>query len=90
MNNIKVGDLVMVVKPTLCCGNPYSIGKLFTVIENTIKQISYCIHCGEEWVTASKDMVLLSDDKAILRTRLIKIDPPSQPETITESKELTV
>ena len=84
--SIKVGDLVMVVKPTTCCGNPARVGKIFEV--QSIETLSICCQwCGDLRVamTASDQ-----DDYARDINRLIKIDPPSLPESLEREKELSV
>ena len=43
-NNIKAGDLVVVVKPRLCCGDQSSIGGIFVV--GKFIQRSSCGKCG--------------------------------------------
>jgi hypothetical protein len=50
MNNISVGDLVVVVRPDICCNNVESIGKIFTVqdISPGENNESFCIYCGKQ------------------------------------------
>jgi hypothetical protein len=82
---IKVGDLVMIVKPTNCCGNPSSLGQIFTVscLET---ETSDCIYCGyAHEVTIAEDS---RDKHWVDLNRLIKIDPPQLQEETTKDEEL--
>lgn len=45
MNDIKAGDLVMVVRCTPCCDDPIGLGKVFTVAEVS-DTIARCGICG--------------------------------------------
>jgi hypothetical protein len=85
--SIKVGDLVMVVKPVLCCGDSTSIGMIFTAGEK-YEGLSKCTKCG------SRDMTngFWVDGKYEVKDsfRLIKIDPPALPESLEREKELSV
>lgn len=83
MSEIKVGDLVVVVKPTLCCGRGESVGKIFTV--TGFRKDHLCV-CGDR----SSGTYAVMDDgfnrRAIARLR--RIPPLSELET-TEHKEET-
>jgi hypothetical protein len=47
MKNISKGDLVVVYKPTPCCGNTETIGNIFDVSE--IKKLEgTCSFCGKD------------------------------------------
>lgn len=85
---IKIGDLVMVVKPMPCCGYSGALGKVCIVVDRHIREMGECVHCGH--TEKNVNAVALDDGHVRNIARLIKIDPPSlQDETITE-KELTV
>lgn len=45
MNDIKAGDLVVVVKPSLCCGRTKGIGRIFTVQAVSLGTLR-CTWCG--------------------------------------------
>lgn len=85
----KKGDLVMVVKPSLCCNSTKAIGKIYEVGDPSLmKAFSTCIFCGERNI--SKTRVQLSCGKTIEKPRLIKIDPPADQDQETTNKELEV
>jgi hypothetical protein len=91
MSNIKVGDLVMVVKPNFCGCNNSSMptGSVFEVrwVGNNGKP-KRCMACGEvllDGVTCSD-----SSGRHALIERLIKIEPPALPESLEREKELSV
>lgn len=46
---IKAGDLVMVTKPTVCCGVTKQLGLVFRVGKIEGPCNSWCIHCGREY-----------------------------------------
>lgn len=49
-NEIKVGDLVIVVKPTPCCGNEAVVGAPFIVSRIAMaKGRFHCSHCNTTW-----------------------------------------
>jgi hypothetical protein len=48
MSDIKVGDLVMVVKPSMCCGNPIAMGVVF-VAGRGDADLFMCRHCGHKY-----------------------------------------
>lgn len=83
MSEIKRGDLVMVVKPTPCCGSTVNINKILTVLSLThppgksgqIRQTC----CGETRKWGSD--ALLSNNLVYALSRLKKIDPPATGET---------
>jgi hypothetical protein len=87
MSDIKVGDLVMVVKPIHCCGGTTSIGRVFVVQAIAIAR-GVCGNC----LTNHPPMpvAFINDWFRYDIPRLIKIDPPALPESIERKKELTV
>lgn len=85
MNDIQVGDLVMVVKPKICCGLSGGIGKIFRV--SGFFPHSRCGSCGK---TIEQKFALLNGEfSGAFVVRLKKIPPltelESQKETIHES-----
>ena len=86
MNKFKVGDLVMVTKPTICCGKTGSIGYIFLIGEVS-RDIGDCSICGKSFFF---ECALDNKDGLYTHTsRLIKIDPPATGETREAYKELT-
>lgn len=49
--NIKPGDLVMVIRPTLCCGRTVGLGTVHTVLAVHPRTRYVCGHCGVGGVT---------------------------------------
>ncbi len=87
---IGVGDLVMVVRPTPCCGCTDSIGDIFRV-----KWMGHlegeCCNCGDDSV-ASEGPGADSDannDEGYLLSRLKRIPPLSELETVRTEDEVT-
>jgi hypothetical protein len=85
MSAIKVGDLVMVVKPSVCCGSGDDIGQLF-ISGETYSGIGICGACGNN---GEVNAVWKDADNVKELSRLIKIDPPALPESIETEKEIT-
>lgn len=83
---IRPGDLVMVVRPTLCCGSTRRIGHTFAVLYVDGNTLGECRTCGK-WYR-SVDAVYRVDDRgnswAEPLSRLIRIDPLSEPESVTQ------
>lgn len=81
---IKKGDLVMVVKPSECCGSDASVGKIFKVV-GINNYLGKCISCRKErkihaaYKTASVGCAL---------TRLKKIKPIDELEREEKSVEV--
>lgn len=85
MSNIKAGDLVMVVRPTPCCGNTGGMGTVYRAAEVSAVE-SYCDWCGKDW---SGVVVWHEDDSGCDVSRLIRIDPPALPESVETEREVT-
>lgn len=83
---IKAGDLVMVVKPTECCKSSNRIGSVFTV-RKIHQGEAWCGLCGKEWETLT--CAIYENGDADIVSRLIRIDPPAQPEDVETPEELT-
>lgn len=82
---ISVGDLVVVVKPTLCCGQlGKSFGAVFRVSHIRERTYSRCAHCGSSAIT------LLADGwrAAISLYRLKRIPPLSELEGEKRDEEI--
>jgi hypothetical protein len=84
--SIKVGDLVMIVRPKTCCHN-YKLGIPRTVIAFALSEYQ-CFHCRHEHPTAF--LAQLDNQDWVLVSRLKKIDPPELPESLEREKELSV
>lgn len=86
MDNIQVGDLVVVVKPIRCCGNDSLVGKPFTVIGYPVHQRKQCIFCLSMSDTLNDFM--LYGDISVDRNRLKRIPPLSELESIKTQEEI--
>jgi hypothetical protein len=84
---IKKGDLVMVVKPTPCCGSRVAVGRLFPV-EIIGSGNGRCILCGavfpDTYFAAGQDRM------GYHLNRLKKLNPPADEESRETTKELEV
>lgn len=76
--DIKPGDLVMVVKPMACCGNPSALGMTFHIL-SIVKMDCWCIHCGDNRNIVRAESPLGFGDVS----RLKKIPPLTELEDIT-------
>ena len=82
---IKVGDLVAVVKPTLCCGNTAAVGVIFTVAG--MGDHSSCSYCH---ANARGLFALHSNGLWLYNTaRLQRINPPDRDTVISSTRELS-
>jgi len=88
---IKVGDLVMVVKPSLCCKRDVSVGKIYVVDAIGFPLADFCGGCGATMPIHSSFCHLLKGNNNgwIDPWRLKKIDPPTQDESIEQQEKLT-
>lgn len=79
---IKKGDLVQVVRGRVCCGNTDAVGAIF-VVHRVGDENAWC-ECG--WSGAG--VVAFADvgDDVCEISRLIKIDPPALPASLTEQE----
>jgi len=83
MSDIKVGDLVVIVRPKFCCGDDSTIGKIFTV--TGFRSEWHCL-CGAQ----GKDLCVMRGDWWRCHiSRVRKIPPLSDPETTETREELT-
>ena len=81
---ISAGDLVMIVKPSTCCGNGTALGRVFTVAAVDPRGIR-CLHCGQ---TFSGPNVAHPDGRGYLPSRCKRIPPTSASESTTTELEL--
>lgn len=85
MSAIKAGDLVCVVRPTVCCGNHNAIGLMFKVASVQVTE-TRCQLCGKSGI---KPVAFSDDDSGEHMSTVIKIDPPPLTEDTPATEELT-
>jgi len=85
---IKVGDLMMVVKPMPCCGKSGILGIPFIVKNIYIPTKPYCVHCNSD--IPIEPSTKLNSGNSVALYRLIKIDPPALQDETTTEKELAL
>lgn len=86
MSDIKAGDLVMVVKPAPCCGDSRAIGCIRVVLG--IERSAWeCSECGGATV---ETCAVLGDEVGCELSRLKKIDPPADGDSLPTRKDLEV
>ncbi len=87
MSAIKAGDLVMVVKPRPCCAKGL-LGVVFTVaaVKPPSTGLIHC-DCGATYEVLAP-VAWRADDRVAELWRLIKIDPPAQPESVDTDNEV--
>jgi len=85
MSDIKAGDLVMVVRPSTCCGNSSLLGSIFTV-DDVFRGIGRCGRCGHIH-TLPVDIVE-TPNLSLLASTLKKIDPPAEGDSLPTRKDL--
>jgi len=83
---IAVGDLVQIVRPTLCCNNMRAIGATFMAKCIRDGSRSYCVSCGSTEPVAVVDGLELTTD---IR-RLKRIPPLSELEGAKTEEGLRV
>lgn len=88
---IKVGDLVMVVRGKMCCGESACIGLPFKVGEVVYwksRHTTICAFCGEieksAWIACPE-----KSNRGFNFSQLKKINPPDEREFIRAREELT-
>jgi hypothetical protein len=84
---IKVGDLVVVVRPTLCCNDARGIGKIFTVIGPARSESQQCSNCRRVFKTT--DEVTINNGFGIEKRRLKRIPPLSELEGEKREEEIS-
>ena len=81
---IKTGDLVIVARPSPCCGNENSLGRAF-VVGRVWLGTGCCHYCKE----SGRGMITdLSNEGSVLLSRVEKIEPLADGEGITKIEEL--
>lgn len=83
-NEIRPGDLVMVVRPTTCCGSMKSIGTVFEVAEIG----NYFCHCVLYNFAGNGIAALVDAESGYPIQRLKKLNPPAEQEIIEREKEI--
>jgi hypothetical protein len=87
---IKVGDLVMVVRPLTCCGEGLEdIGNVFKVVDLWSSQ-SVCAECGKVDPDICAMHIVAYGKAGFPFNRLIKIDPPANSESTKYDQEIEV
>lgn len=89
MSEIKVGDMVMVVRGMPCCGaTGRHMGHTFVVSAVKPQDVGNCSYCGHffEIVPTARD----ESFKPCPIYRLKRIDPPALDETLETSREVTI
>ena len=85
--NIKKGDLVMVVRPSPCCGNINAIGITFIAMPKTSQRLR-CAYCAA--LTTTGHFLNSSTGYGYPPSRLKKIDPPSEGDSLPTRKDIEV
>lgn len=90
MEQIKVGDLVVVYKPKPC-GCVGVLGSIFTVKEVGVADTSYCLECKKPLSSTSENYAMFPHVPGgrIPFTRLKKIPPLSDDEELEFLQSLT-
>ena len=85
MSEIKVGDMVIIVKSTPCCKSYQNIGKIYKVL-NIRRALLTCEICNKEYIENSA--VLFKNNCGLAINRVIKIEPLNEQEQIIEQKKI--
>lgn len=83
---IQVGDLVIIVRPTVCCGNPRSVGRIFKILRVWTTGAT-CPCCQTRTSITGARMTSKTSQTGfatIALSRLKRIDPPA----LTEETEI--
>ncbi len=81
---IQKGDLVVVVKPTPCCGKEGSVGKIYEVEE--FIEVAKCRHCGKLY--NGKVAVLTEAGRGEPVIRLKRIPPIEELDNLERIEEM--
>lgn len=84
-NGIKVGDLVMVVKPQPCCGGSISCGIIGIV--SSIKTTNHCKTCKTKYEPETAAELA---SRLVRLSRLKKIDPPAEGDSLPTRADLEI
>ena len=84
---IQVGDLVQVVAPTHCCGDPRYLGYVYRVLSFCRQGDTYCSICGKD---SPGSVDAMDDDESGHDVRTLKRIPPlSELEGEKRDEEIT-
>lgn len=90
MSEIKVGDLVVIIKPIACCGYSSGIGRIFRVSEFTKgKAGDVCPYCHSRKPAITIALFEGNGHIGAEISRLKKLDPPTEDETVSTDTEIT-
>ena len=81
----KPGDLVMVVKPTFCCGNADRLGDVFVIERISMEKDGECHRCKRFFMAG--EWAWGKDWRIYVTPRLRLIPPLSEPETTEREVE---
>jgi len=85
---ISVGDLVMVVRPTSCCGNSKNIGAVF-IVDDILINVGECAYCSiKEAVACAFEPNWKYGMGAYSLNRLKRIDPDCLRDDVREAEKL--
>lgn len=85
--SIEAGDVVMVVRPSLCCGNAAHVGKVFRVLKMEHGVLGECVYCRKRgWGTLAKD----EPDSGYELPRLKKLDGLLDAENVPDVRAVGV
>jgi hypothetical protein len=88
VSDIKTGDLVMIIKPTTCCGRSDGIGMTFSA-GHVLKATILCPFCGDRSpIKVAVEKVGV--DLYVEAPRLKKIDPPAEGDSLPTRRDLEV
>lgn len=89
MSDFKPGDLVMVVKPMLCCGHPAAIGEVFSV-NDVMSALGECPVCRTPFRGDVATFWKGSREVWVDVKRLKKIDPPAAGDSLPTRRDIEV
>ena len=84
---IRAGDLVMIVRPNLCCGNADGVWEIYTV-EDVGRYLLRCDSCKS--ISLEIAAVYHGSNYGTQLSRLKKIHPPAIDDSVERTEELTV
>lgn len=88
---IKVGDLVIIVRSTSCCGETSDIGDIFTAGTVFNSPVTECDICGKSLGNTTLVGIQGEEDgeSGYPLSRLKKINPSTEPERVETQQEIT-
>lgn len=72
-DRIQAGDMVLVVRPTPCCGSDFACGEIFQVQRLEDDKKGICAHCGRD---LPESMCAIAPDKCAFELWRLKRIPP--------------